>query len=285
VRRTVSSAAIDLQGKRERRAGLDVAVAFAPVALLFVAFMGIPLAAMFWRAFDSGELEKNITSDLVIHAMRLSAVTSTVSLALAVFFGTPVAYLLARREFPGKTLVDLLVDLPIVLPPTVAGVALLVAFGRRGVLGEHLDATGIELAFTTTAVVLAQLFVSAPYYIRTVKAGFESVSPDYEGVASTLGASSWRIFRRIVLPLSWPSVVAGAILCWARGLSELGATLIFAGNFENRTQTMPLAIIGVFDAGRSIDVAIALGVILVLAAAVLLLLLRLVARSATRGVI
>jgi molybdate transport system permease protein len=268
-----------------RGRGIDVAFAFAPLALLFVAFMAVPLGAMFWRALDSGELEKNLTSDMVVHAMKLSAITSTISLALAIVFGTPVAYLLARRSFPGKALVDLLVDLPIVLPPTVAGVALLVAFGRRGVLGEHLDAAGIELAFTGTAVVLAQLFVSAPYYIRTVKAGFESVSPEYEGVAATLGASPLRIFWRIVLPLSWPSVVAGAILCWARGLSELGATLIFAGNFEGRTQTMPLAIIGVFDAGRSINVAIALSVILVIAAAILLLLLRLLARSAARPVV
>jgi len=247
--------------------------------------MALPLAAMFWRAFDSGELQKNLTSDMVMHAMKLSAITSTISLVLAIIFGTPVAYLLARRNFPGKMLVDLLVDLPIVLPPTVAGVALLVAFGRRGVLGQHLTGSGIELAFTTTAVVLAQLFVSAPYYIRTVKAGFESVSPEYEGVAATLGATPLRIFHRILLPLSWPSVVAGAILCWARGLSELGATLIFAGNFEGRTQTMPLAIIGVFDAGRSINVAIALSVILVIAAAILLLLLRVLARSATRPVV
>jgi molybdate transport system permease protein len=267
-----------------QRAGIDLAVVFAPAALLFIAFMAIPLAAMFWRALESGELKANITSDLVVNAMRLSAVTSTISLALAVIFGTPVAYLLARRQFPGKMLVDLLVDLPIVLPPTVAGVALLVAFGRRGVLGEGLNASGIDLAFTTAAVVMAQLFVSAPYYIRTVKAGFESVSPEYEGVAATLGASPWRIFHRIVLPLSWPSVVAGSILCWARGLGELGATLIFAGNFAGRTQTMPLAIIGVFDAGRSIDLAIALAVILVLAAALLLLLLRLVARSPARPV-
>lgn len=259
---------------------MDVAAVFAPMALIFVAFMGVPLMAMFWRAFDSGELTKNITSHMVLHAMRLSAITSTISLALAIIFGTPVAYLLARRNFPGKFLVDLLVDLPIVLPPTVAGVALLVAFGRRGVLGQHLDHIGITFAFQTSAVVLAQLFVSAPFYIRTLKAGFESVSQEYEGVAATLGASPLRIFRTIVLPLCWPSVVAGAILCWARGLSELGATLIFAGNFEGRTQTMPLAIISVFEAGRSINVAIALAVILVIVASVLLLALRLFARSA-----
>jgi molybdate transport system permease protein len=215
--------------------------------------------------------------------MRLSAITSTAALLITLLLGTPVAYILARRDFPGKIFVDLLVDLPIVLPPTVAGVALLVAFGRRGVLGPQIDAIGLDLAFTTTAVVLAQTFVSAPYYIRTVKAGIESVDIQYEGVAATLGASPLRVFWRIVLPLSWPSVVAGAILCWARALSELGATLIFAGNFQGRTQTMPLAIIGVFDAGRTIELAIALSVILVVAAAILLLILRLFARTSNAG--
>ena len=268
---------------RAGRAGVPLAAAFAPMALLFVAFMFIPLAALFWRAFDGSELGDSITSDLVLDAMRLSAITSTISLVITLLFGTPVAYLLARRDFPGKIFVDLLVDLPIVLPPTVAGVALLVAFGRRGVLGGELDALGIELAFTTAAVVLAQTFVSAPYYIRTVKAGFESVDPQYEGVAATLGASPLRIFRRILLPLCWPSVIAGAILCWARALSELGATLIFAGNFQGRTQTMPLAIIGVFDAGRTIDLAIALSVLLVIVAGLLLLLLRLVTRVNKAG--
>ncbi len=263
-------------------AGVDTTRAFAPLALIFVGFVALPLLALGWRAVESGELADNLTSKLVLDSMRLSAITSTIALLLAVLFGTPVAYLLARREFPGKMLVDLLVDLPIVLPPTVAGVALLVAFGRRGVLSGELDALGIELAFTTAAVVMAQLFVSAPYYIRTVKAGFEGVSPEYEGVAATLGAGPLRVFWRIVLPLSWPSVLAGAILCWARALSELGATLVFAGSFPERTQTMPLAIIGVFDSGSSVNVAIALAVILVVAAAALLLLLRLVARQAAR---
>jgi molybdate transport system permease protein len=263
-------------------AGRDMTRPFLPLAALFVAFVTLPLLALAWRAAESGELAENLTSELVLDAMRLSAVTSTIALVVAVVFGTPVAYLLARRDFPGKLLVDLVVDLPIVLPPTVAGVALLVAFGRRGVLGAQIDALDLDLAFTTTAVIMAQVFVSAPYYIRTVKAGFESVSPEYEGVAATLGAGPARAFWRIVLPLSWPSVLAGAILCWARALSELGATLVFAGNFPGRTQTMPLAIIGVFDAGKSIDVAIALAVILVFAAALLLLLLRLAARAAAR---
>lgn len=268
--------------RRNLGGGIDILVAFIPAAGLFVAFLFLPLAAMTWRAIDSGEVQNNITSDFVLDAMRLSAITSTITLALAVLLGTPLAYLLARKTFPGKILVDLLIDLPMVLPPTVAGVALLVAFGRRGTLGQHFDDWGIELAFTGTAVIMAQLFVAAPFYVRTVKAGFESVDPQFEGVASTLGAGSFRIFRTILLPLCWPSIVAGSILCWARALGELGATLIFAGNFQGRTQTMPLAIIGVFDAGRTINVAIALSVILVAAAGVLLILLRVLTRGSNR---
>jgi molybdate transport system permease protein len=265
--------------RRAQLAGLSTTVAFAPLAFLFVAFVSIPVVALVWRAAGSGELTANVTSGFVLDALRLSAITSTIALILAVAFGTPVAYLLARRSFPGKAVLDVLVDLPIVLPPTVAGVALLVAFGRRGVVGGWLDNAGIELAFTTTAVVLAQLFVSAPFYVRAAKAGFQAVDPEYEGVAATLGASPLRVFWRVTVPLSWPSLVAGAILCWARALSELGATLVFAGNFSGRTQTMPLAIIGAFDAGRPIDVAIALAVILVGAAVVMLVLLRLVSRA------
>ena len=253
---------------------------FGPVAILFVAFLSVPLIALAWRGIESGELSEQLTSDFVLDALRLSAITSTFTLLIAIIAGTPLAYLLARRDFPGKFIVDVLVDLPLVLPPTVAGVALLVAFGRRGVVGEYFDDAGLNVAFTTTAVVLAQLFVSAPFYIRTAKAGFQSVTPAYEGVASTLGASPLRAFWRITLPLAWPSLVAGAILCWARALSELGATLIFAGNFQGETQTMPLAIISAFESGKSIDVSIALSLILVAAAAVMLLLLRVVTRTA-----
>jgi len=266
--------------EREARWRLGLGWLFGPPALLFVAFLGVPLGALIWRAASSGQLADNARSSLVLDALRLSAITSTIVLLVAVIAGTPLAYLLARRQFPGKMLVDLLLDLPIVLPPTVAGVALLVALGRRGVVGETLDGWGLDIAFTTTAVVLAQLFVSAPFYIRTAKAGFESVDVTYEGVASTLGASPLRTFFQVTLPLAWPSLVAGAILCWARALSELGATLIFAGNFEGRTRTMPLAIISAFESGESIDVPIALAVILVGAAAVLLLLLRVLAKAA-----
>jgi molybdate transport system permease protein len=272
------TAAAPPAGARRPLARLGLEWLFAPPALLFAAFLGLPLAALIWRAIDGGKLGDNVTSSLVLDALRLSAITSTFTLVIAVIVGTPLAYLLARRQFPGKFLIDLLLDLPIVLPPTVAGVALLVAIGRRGLVGEHLSS--VDIAFTTSAVVLAQLFVSAPFYIRTAKAGFEEVEPRYEGVAWTLGASPVRTFWRVTLPLAWPSIVAGAILCWARALSELGATLIFAGNFQGRTQTMPLAIISAFESGKSIDVPIALSVILVGAAAVLLLLLRVLARNA-----
>lgn len=281
---TISVAASTPQPQPRTGARLGLNWLFGPPALLFVAFLGVPVGALVWRAATGGELIDNITSSLVLEALQLSAITSTVTLAVSVLVGTPLAYLLARRDFFGKTFVDLLLDLPIVLPPTVAGVALLVALGRRGVIGEGLDAGGIEVAFTTSAVVMAQLFVSAPFYIRTVKAGFESVEPVYEGVASTLGASPLRTFLRVTLPLAWPSLVAGAILCWARALSELGATLIFAGNLQGETQTMPLAIISAFEAGRSIEVPIAISVILVAAAAVLLLLLRVLARGAAMRV-
>lgn len=253
---------------------------FGPLGALFVAFLSLPLLALTWRGVAGGQLGENVTSGFVLDALVLSAITSTVTLVVAIVAGTPLAYLLARRDFPGKFMVDLLIDLPIVLPPTVAGVALLVAFGRRGVAGQWLDDGGINIAFTTTAVIMAQLFVSAPFYIRTAKAGFESVEPTFEGVASTLGASPIRTFWRVTLPLAWPSLVAGAILCWARALSELGATLIFAGNLRGETQTMPLAIISAFESGRSIDVPIALSLILVAASAVLLLLLRVIARGA-----
>lgn len=273
----MTTAEVTAGASRRPLARVGLAWLFAPAALLVVAFLTVPLLALIWRAIDSGELADNVTSDLAIDALRLSVITSTFTLIIAIIVGTPLAYILARRDFPGKFLVDLALILPIVLPPTVAGVALLVTLGRRGVIGQYLDA--FDIAFTIHAVILAQLFVSAPFYIRTAKAGFEEVETRLEGVAWTLGASEWRTFLNVTLPLAWPSIVAGAILCWARALSELGATLIFAGNFQGRTQTMPLAIISAFESGKSINVSIALSVILVAATAVLLLLLRFLSRS------
>jgi len=252
---------------------------FATPAALFGAFVLIPLIALIYRALRDEGVAERLADSSVQAALRLSLVTSTLTLVIALLLGIPLAYLLARTRFPGKQLVDTLVDLPMVLPPTVAGVALLVAFGRRGVFGSLLDGLGIELAFTTSAVVLAQLFVSAPFLVRSLKAGFQAVDPTYEQVSATLGVSPLRTFWRITLRLSRPAVIGGAVLCWVRALSELGATLIFAGNFEGRTQTMPLAIISAFESSEGLTGAMALSVILVAVAFVLLVILRVALRG------
>ena len=257
----------------------SLAALFATPALLFGAFVVAPLSALVYRAAQDERVVDRLTDEVVIDALRLSLITSTLTLAIALLLGVPLAYLLARTRFPGKRLIDTLVDLPMVLPPTVAGVALLVAFGRRGVFGPVLDGLGIELAFTTTAVVLAQLFVSAPFLVRTLKAGFEAVDPTYEQVSATLGVSPLRTFWRITLRLSRPALVGGAVLCWVRALSELGATIIFAGNFEGRTQTMPLAIISAFESSQGLAGAMALAVILLAVAFALLALLRVALRG------
>ena len=175
--------------------------------------------------------------------------------------GTPLAYALARVRFPGRGLVDALVDLPIVLPPAVAGIALLMAFGRRGLLGPPLSAAGIGLAFTPWAVVLAQCFVAVPLYVRAARAGFMGVDPELERTAYTLGESPLATFWRVTVPLAFPSVLTGAVLCWARALGEFGATIMFAGSFRGRTQTMPLAIYAALE--TDLGAALALGTILV----------------------
>ena len=250
--------------------------------LLFAAFILVPLIALSVRGWQDGEVAQRLTSPFVIHALRLSMVTSTLSLGLALIFGVPAAYLLARSRFPGHRLLTILVELPMVLPPTVAGVALLVAFGRRGMIGATLSDMGLELSFTTSAVVLAQLFVSAPFLVRSLQAGFEAIDPTYEDVSRTLGVSAWRTFWRVTLPLAWPALVSGSVLCWTRALSELGATIIFAGNFEGRTQTMPLAIITAFESSAGLSGAIALSLVLLAVASILLVLAR-VTRGRSRG--
>lgn len=252
---------------------------FSTPAALFGAFVLVPLGALTYRALRDGDVLRRLDDADVLEALRLSLVTSTLTLLLALLLGVPLAYLLARTSFPGKRLVDTLVDLPLVLPPTVAGVALLVAFGRRGVFGEPLSALGIELAFTTAAVVMAQFFVSAPFLVRTLKAGFEAVDPTYEQVSATLGVSPLRTFFRVTLRLARPALIGGAVLCWVRALSELGATLIFAGSFPGRTQTMPLAIINAFESSQGLAGALAFSVILLVVAFVLLILLRLALRG------
>lgn len=210
--------------------------------LLVIGFLVLPLLALFFKMLPQEGIWQTLQQPLVTEALRLSVITSLSSLLLAVLFGTPIAYLLARYRLPGAALLDTLIDLPMVLPPTVAGVALLMAFGRRGLLGSWLDAVGMQIGFTTVAVVLAQSFVSTPFYIRAARAGFQSVDQELERVAYTLGHSAFSTFLRVTVPLALPALLGGAVMAWARALGEFGATIMFAGNLIGRTQTMPLAI-------------------------------------------
>jgi len=239
--------------------------AIVTAAVVAVAFLALPIAWLFGRALaGAGQID-----EAVLAALRLSFVTTFVSLSLTLVFGTPLAYLLARRRFPGRRFVEALVDLPIVLPPAVAGLALLLALGRRGPAGS----LGLELAFTTVAVILAQTFVSAPFYIRSARGAFATVHRDLEDAARMDGGGEWQAFRSVTVPLAMPVLAGGAILAWARALGEFGATIMFAGNIEGVTQTLPLAVYAEFQS--SLDSSIAAAAILVVAALAVLLGVRL----------
>lgn len=234
-------------------------VAFLGLALILVLFLVLPLVAIVLQAIPAGP--QAWLDPATLDALKLSLWTASLSAGLAIAIGTPVAYLLAREEFPGKIVIDTMVDLPMILPPAVAGIALLMAFGRRGLLGPALSSIGIELPFTTAAVVMAETFVAAPFYVRAAKAGFASVDRGLEQMSAVLGVSNLRTFFRVTLPLARPSLFGGLLMTWARALGEFGATIMFAGNFQGRTQTMPLAIyIGLES---NLQSALALSVILV----------------------
>jgi molybdate transport system permease protein len=195
-------------------------------------------------------------------AIGLSTITSSLSAGIIVVLGTPLAYTLARWSFRGKVIVELVVDLPLVLPPLIAGIALLLAFGRNGVLGRPLDSIGLRLPFTTAAVVLAQVFVAGPLYVRARRIGFAAIDPALREAAYVEGADETQLFRHVMLPLAHRALLSGIILAWARAFGEFGATIVFAGNMEGRTQTMPLAIFVGFES----NLGIALGLSLVLLA-------------------
>ena len=241
--------------------GLPVAGIFGPAAtVIYLLFIGLPVLALLIRAAQHGNFLTGLVSDLALTALRLSLITSGISMGIILLVGTPFAYLLARNTSWILRIVDSLIELPIVLPPVVAGVAMLMAFGRQGVLGPVLETLGISLPFTTGAVVFAQIFVAAPFYIRSAKLGFQSVARDYEDISQTLGISPWGTFWRLTVPLAAPSLLTGFALAWARSLSEFGATIMFAGNLMGKTQTMPLAIMTAMES--SLDSALALSVLL-----------------------
>ena len=257
------------QPRRRRRGGGIALWCVAPTSL-FIGFILLPLAALVWRAVLDPTLLASLTRPMVLDALWVTGLTASATLLLALLVGTPLAYVLARKEFPGKWLVETATDLPLVLPPVTAGVALLMAFGRRGTLGSSLAVLGIELPFTMTAVVLAQLFVAGSFYIRGAKLGLVAVTKEVEEAAAVDGASAWESFWYVTLPLAMPGITSGIVLCLARAVSEFGATLMFAGNFTGRTQTMSLAIMAALE--TDLSTALALAVILVgIAAAVLIL--------------
>lgn len=246
------------------------------LSLPLLLFLLLPLLALALRV-PVMNLLANLLAPAVAHAVSLSLATTATTVAVTVLLGTPLASLLARDQFPGRAALDTLLDLPMVLPPSVAGIALLLAFGRRGVLGRALAGVGIEVAFTPAAVVLAQLFVAAPFYVKAASSGLAAIDRELEQAAALDGASPLQVFRYVTLPLAGMQMLGGAVMTWARALGEFGATIIFAGNFPGRTQTMPLAIYLGFE--LQFGVALTLAVILLVASFAILFVVKGVLRQ------
>ena len=262
MKSTSSNASLEARSAKSTR--LKKAAALLVVFLMFavvVTYLALPIVALFAYGTLSGFIS-SLSTEIVQEAIKLSLITTLTTLAVVIIFGTPVAYYNARHSYRGKRLIETLIDLPIVLPPSVAGIALLLTFGRMGLLGKYFNILGINIAFTTTAVILAQLFVASPFFIRQATTSFEDVDPEYEKAAHTLGASGTATFFRVTAPIALNGLVSGALMTWARALGEFGATLIFAGNFQGVTQTMPLAIYTALNS--DINAAVNIAVVLVL---------------------
>lgn len=257
---------------------LERCVLFACVAVVAL-FLLLPVAAIVARAFATPGLARVVLGPESMQALRLSLWTSALSVACIVVLGTPVAHLLARSRFRGREALNTLFDLPMVLPPGVAGLGLLLAFGRRGIVGEWLSKLGFEPAFTPWAVVMAGSFVALPLYVRAAKAGFDAIDPELELVAHTLGMSRARTFLVVSVPLMAPSMLAGAVLAWARALGEFGATIMFAGSLPGRTRTVPLAIYQGLETG--LQAPLALSVLLVAVSFAVLIFARIIGGGRT----
>jgi len=268
-----------MDSTRSHKAG-EAALSLLVFCLIagFLLFVTIPVASLFLRITPEAFF-RSLQQPVVVDALLLSLVTASISTAIIVLLGTPLSYVNARMRYRGREIVDTLTDLPIVLPPAVAGIALLMAFGRRGVVGEFLDGFGISVVFTTVAVILAQVFVASPFYIRQARASFEAVDPLYEDAARTLGASRLAVLLRVSIPLARSGLVSGAILSFARALGEFGATIMVAGNFQGRTQTMPLAIYTTMQG--NLDDAISIAIVLVVISFSVILAVKYTTRRAT----
>ncbi|MCL2625714.1 MAG: ABC transporter permease [Cystobacterineae bacterium] len=249
------------------------------VGFLLAAFLVFPVLALF-VASAPRELLLGLQHPLVWPALRLSLLTTTTTTLVVVFLGTPLAWSLAQSKRKGIQFIETLLQLPLVIPPSVAGIAMLLAFGNRGLLSALLHPAGNSLAFTTTAVIMAQVFVSAPLFIQSASSAFRRIDAKLVVVAQTFGALPWSVFFRVALPLALPGLAAGAAVSWSRALGEFGATLMFAGNLEGKTQTLPLAIYTAFTS--DIRAAQAISIILVLVAFALLLLMRVFMKKAER---
>jgi molybdate transport system permease protein len=241
-------------------------------ATVGVLFLLLPLVGMVVRA-PWADLPRLLVQQQAVQALRLSLLTATCATAVSVLLGVPLAYLLARRHGRAVGLLRALVTLPLVLPPVVGGVALLLAFGRMGLVGRFLDSWfGVQLPFTTAAVVMAETFVAMPFLVVTVEGALRGADRGLEEAAATLGSKPFATFRRVTLPLVAPSLMAGSVLCWARALGEFGATITFAGNLQGRTQTMPLAVYIALE--RDPESAVALSLVLLAVSVGILALLR-----------
>ena len=268
----------DKNGSSRRLGGDTFAAGLAVAALALLAgFVSLPIVGLvFWTVSESSW--RAMASPVALDALLLSIRTTAATMAILILIGTPAAYVLARGNFRGIRVVNTLVDVPVVLPPSAAGIALLLTFGRLGLVGQYLNVFGVTLTFTTIAVVMSQVFVAAPFYVRQVASGFGAVDRTIEEAALVDGASRDTTFLRVTVPLAFPAIVAGALTAWARALGEFGATIVFAGSFRGITQTIPLAIFSEFQ--NDIDAAVALSVLVLGFAFAVILTVRYMTREA-----
>src|SRR5215212_8736413 len=269
---------VELRRRRRLLGGGYLSGGLAVGALsLLAGLIALPISSLVIRTVSNSAWQE-MTSPATVDALLLSARTTAISMAIILLVGTPAAYVLARYDFPGKRIVNTLVDLPAVLPPSAAGIALLLAFGRVGLIGEQLTAFGITISFTTAAVVLAELFVATHFYVRQATVGFGQIERGIEEAALVDGGGPITVFWRVTIPLAFPALVAGAVTAWARALGEFGGTIIFAGNIQRVTQTIPLAIFSELE--RDFDAAVALSVLVLGFAFVVILTARYLTRKA-----
>lgn len=268
-----------IRSAQRQNLSADRLLVYAISAFAFL-LLAAPVLVLLARGLGSRAWEGLPDSSIILSATLLSFASTSAALLLTAALGTPLAFVLSRYNFRGKRFVSLFIELPIVMPPAVAGLALLLTFGRTGAIGSFLADAGIIIPFSVLAVIIAQFFISAPFYIRSAQVGFSGVAAELEDAARVDGAYGWLMFWYIILPIAWRALISGMILSWARALGEFGATILFAGNLQGKTQTMPLLVYSVFE--RDIDAAIWTGLLLIVLAMIALFLSQGFARAQDR---